>query len=109
MIIINPGSGPVHDSTYFNAKANMVVFMADSHSHSLHEVVDSDQGDGRFRFFVHRGGRWHAIDMPGLPLAQVRYMGEPDQNIWDFPRLYVDGSSWVWKFAIDLADEGGDE
>jgi hypothetical protein len=35
----------------------------------------------------------------------VRYLGIPGQNIWDFPRLFVDGSSWVWKFAIAVTVE----
>jgi len=45
--------------------------------------------------------------MPGLPLDLVRYTGENGQNIWNFPRLYLDDSSWVWKFAANiLANEG---
>lgn len=108
-IIINPGTGPVADARYFHAKTNMAMLMADAGCHSLTEVANPDLGDGRFRFFACSGTRWHEVDMPGLPLAQVRYMGDEEQNIWDFPRLYVDGSSWVWKYAIEaLTDDSED-
>ncbi len=48
--------------------------------------------------------------MPGIPLSEVRYV--KGLNAWLFPRLYVDGSSWLWEFAInmargDLADPDG--
>ncbi len=105
-IIINPGTGPVSDASYSYAKTNMAMLMVDAGCHSLTEVATPDLGDGRFRFFACRGDRWHEIDMPGMPLNQVRYMGDEGQNIWDFPRLYVDGSSWVWKYAIEaLTDD----
>lgn len=102
-VVINPGSGPVAESTYAQALQNMAVFVAEAGCHSLTELLKPDQGDGRFKFFVCRGSTWHEVDMPGIPLAKVRWMGEPDQDIWDFPRLYVDGSSWVWKFAVNAA------
>ena len=105
-IIIDPGSGPVADATYEDALANMRVFCADAQLHSLTEVKHPDLNDGRFKFFACNGAHWHEIDMPGLPLQAVRYMDPSTQNIWDFPRLYVDGSSWVWKYAINAcADE----
>lgn len=107
-IIINPGSGPVADAAYEDALANMRVFCADAQLHSLTEVKNPDQGDGRFKFFACNGAHWHEIDMPGLPLQAVRYMDSATQNIWDFPRLYVDGSSWVWRYAIKACADDGD-
>lgn len=50
--------------------------------------------------------------MPGIALENVRYVGADDQNIWDFPRLYVEGSSWVWEFGVRVATrmlDGRDE
>jgi hypothetical protein len=32
--------------------------------------------------------------------SALRFTGAADQNIWDFPRLYVNGSSWVWIYAV---------
>ncbi|WP_232700178.1 hypothetical protein [Brevibacillus daliensis] len=58
--------------------------------------------DGRYLFelktHIKSGFSWE-VDMPSLPLEQGRYVSEEGQNIQDFPRLYVDGSSWVWKYA----------
>ena len=42
----------------------------------------------------------HTVDMPGLPLAKVRFTGAKSQDIWTFPRLYVDDSSWVWLYSF---------
>lgn len=39
--------------------------------------------------------------MPGWPLGQVRW--QPDADAWQFPRLYVDGGSWLWGFAVGIA------
>jgi hypothetical protein len=41
------------------------------------------------------------VDMPGLPLHQVA-LREGD-NAWLFPRLYVDGNSWLWPYALNNA------
>lgn len=37
--------------------------------------------------------------MPGLPLDKVRYVKGEKRSILEFPRLYVDGSSWIWYIA----------
>jgi hypothetical protein len=113
-IIINPGTGPVEGATYANAKANMDAFAADANCYAPTEVENPDMGDGRFKFLVCNRSAgsedgWHEIEMPGLPLAQVRYMGDEGQNIWDFPRLYVDDASWVWKYAIRAVTEHDDQ
>ena len=105
-IFFNPGTEPVEGATLENAEANMKQFISDS---SLADELvferygDNEDEDGRFRFYVY----WKrceamrvSVDMPGWTLERVRYIGEPGQDIWDFPRLYVDGSSWVWEFAI---------
>lgn len=67
------------------------------------EKDKESDANGRFRFVLVRGERRCEIDMPGLPIDRVRYVGGEGQDIWDFPRLYVDGSSWVWKFAVNRA------
>jgi hypothetical protein len=62
--------------------------------------------DGRWEFTIRHGKHKCVVDMPGRALYRVRWMKEPGQDIWEFPRLYVDGSSWVWLFAIrDAARE----
>lgn len=111
MLIINPGSGPVHGATEDNAKTNLEAMARDpsERGQDASVVVGAllDQEDGRWTGALLVDGRMHEVDMPGLPLEEVRYLGEEDQNIWDFPRMYVDGSSWVWKYALGMfrADE----
>jgi hypothetical protein len=101
-VVINPGSGPVADATEEHAAENMRHFVTDCKVDGLRfvRVPDVDYGDGRFAFLLWKQERCHEIQMPGLPLDQVRFTGAGHQSIWDFPRLYVDGSSWVWKFAV---------
>jgi hypothetical protein len=63
-----------------------------------------DDGDGRHTFTLTWEGYAREVQMPDLDLERVRWMGLPGQNIWDFPRLCVDGSSWVWQFALKACD-----
>jgi hypothetical protein len=105
-VFMNPGTGPVQGATLENAAANMLRLVEDAgieDAHILHIDAGEDAAsDGRYPFEVTApaSDRLCTVDMPGLPLDQVRYMNEADQNIWHFPRLYVDGSSWVWCYAI---------
>lgn len=105
-LFINPGSGPVEGATYDHAFSNLEVFCRDliAQDKVIGEIRDpgNPPDDGRYYFEVEVDGVYHEIEMPGIPIDQVRWMGEPEQNIWDFPRLYIDGSSWIWKFALDV-------
>ena len=107
-IIINPGTGPVTDATEAYAWINIGAFVADlaaaGPSVPVFAVQRQDHEDrgGRYSFQLHTtDDRWIEVDMPGIPLDKVRYIGE-GQNIWDFPRLYVDGASWVWCWALSM-------
>jgi hypothetical protein len=99
--IVNPGTGPVQAHSLEHAEANMTAFAADLGGGSFSSFGKEEEG--RYLFTLHYEGRRVEIWMPGCPLESVRYTGEPDQNIWDFPRLYVNGNSWVWKFALNSA------
>lgn len=106
VFIVNPGSGPINEpTTVEDALANMDVFVADVIAAGHQVRFDPDcqgEDDGRFVFEVTaENGTGYEIEMPGLPLERVRYMDDPDQNIVNFPRLYVNGSSWVWALAIN--------
>lgn len=101
-IIINPGSGPVQGATYENAVANTIEFAREVGAESWSTTGNLAEDAGRWTFTLRRGDESAEIEMPGLPLDRVRYVGAADQSIWDFPRLYVDGSSWVWKFALGV-------
>lgn len=104
-IVINPGTGPVEGATLEHAKANMDVFCADLRAAGIIATTISrvEAGDdaGRFGYRLGTGdARTLDIEMPGLPLDQVRFIDADGQDIWDFPRLYVDGGSWIWMFAV---------
>lgn len=120
-IHINPGTGAVPSATVENATANINQLVLDvaaarkNYDHILtHRIESADYGDGRYAFIVvfrdWTGLHAHEIQMPGLPLEQVNFGARENDNAWDFPRLYVDDSSWLWKFAIDmcLPDENED-
>lgn len=102
-VMVNPGTGPVHNATRGQAAKNVTQLVADVLGERSDTVATEDTGredDGRFTFVLRCGERTCEVDMPGLAVDEVRFMDGEDQNIWDFPRLYVEGSSWVWSFAI---------
>lgn len=101
-VIINPGSGECECGTWGQAYANMKQFIEDCEI-PMHIIrADFIPDDGRYLFVIGADNFKYEseIEMPGLPIEKVRYMSADGQNPFDFPRLYVDGSSWLWKFAI---------
>lgn len=102
-LIINPGTGAVPNATEEAAVANMTALLKDAGADSVpfERTSEADYGEGRFAFTIDNEDFSMEIQMPGLPLERVRYTGAADQNIWDYPRLYVNGDSWVWKYAVN--------
>jgi hypothetical protein len=113
-IVVNPGTGSCEDATEELATIAMKQFVVDAKLDSFKRGDPRhDTADGRFSFVAFRTdkrGRHQKItvDMPGWPLDRVRYLGPP-QNIWDFPRLYVNGGSWVWCYGVSSASRYGDD
>lgn len=107
-VVVNPGSGPVNAASYENAAFNICVF-ANEIGATVQQGGGKDRGDGRWVFGLTKDGRVVEIAMPGAPIGAVRYVGDEDQSAWDFPRLYVDGSSWLWEFAARVCFRGDDE
>ena len=109
-IIINPGSGPVVDADVARAGGNMTHFVTDLGDgwEFMRLPKEKDYGEGRYAFLVMHENVCHEIQMPGIRLENVRYMSE-EQNIWDYPRLYVDDDSWVWSFALNAVLNTDDE
>lgn len=64
------------------------------------EYTIDPESEGRFTFTLTFGDLAFEVEMPGIPVERVRYTGAEDQNILAYPRLYVDGSSWVWTYAV---------
>lgn len=104
-VVVNPGSGPVEGATEEHAQTNIRHFVADCGDGWRAVRCAQDDHDGRYSFVVYRHNRCHQVDMPGLPLEQVRYTGSEGQSAWDYPRLYVDGGSWLWKFALTMFED----
>lgn len=101
-VAINPGSGPVPNATSVQATANMKVFAEEVGAGSFDGPFGTD-GDGRWKFKLWANNRFVDVEMPGISIEKVRYVDRVSQNIWEFPRLYVNGGSWVWLYAIDIA------
>ncbi|MEU3529404.1 hypothetical protein AB0E62_37125 [Streptomyces sp. NPDC038707] len=107
-VVINPGTGPIPEATEEQATKNMTAFLLDLRTRDIPAYAISrrpatrDYGDGRYAYLVHLDdGTSTEVQMPGLPLDQVRWLGADGQDIWQFPRLYVDDSSWIWYFALN--------
>lgn len=108
MIIVNPGCGKCEQATAENAQKNIEQFVIDLNL-SVEIIRDESKdynkeyNDGRFAFILKHGENTTEIQMPGLPLEQVQYTNAENQSIFDFPRLYVDDSSWFWCYAVGIA------
>jgi hypothetical protein len=113
-VLLNPGSGPVTGDAEL-AYVAIGRFVADVCNVDLRTdgrdavvatpvgiTSEGIQDDGRYRFVLSRDDRSTIVDIPGLPIERVRYWGV-EQNPFDFPRLFVDGSSWLWEFAVSQA------
>lgn len=97
VVLINPGTGPVEDATQEQAQANMQEFLA---ALGLGEDVQAElageEDEGRWPFTVSMGKRTCRVDMPGIT-------GLSDERpLHAQTRLYVDGNSWYWGFAVSV-------
>lgn len=103
-VFVNPGTGSIDDPNcnIENAIQNIKKFAEEcaGQEKRWERAKEKDYGDGRYAFDLWLDQMHYEIQMPGLPLEMVRYMDEENQNIWNFPRLYVDDSRWVWSFAL---------
>lgn len=62
----------------------------------------SETHDGRYPFRLWINGERHLVEMCGLPLEQVA----PEKfDPWDTPRIYMDGSTWLWGIAAKLLSD----
>lgn len=106
-IIINPGTWAIEGATEANALECVKAFIKDLGADAaMIERLPEREDNGRYGYRLTLDGRSTVVDMPGWPVDRVRFMGRDGQDIWQFPRLYVDGSSWLWKFALYSAALG---
>jgi hypothetical protein len=103
IVFLNPGAGPCSDyggpCSARWAASNMRAFAKDVGGGCTVDYIAPDDC-GRFSFWLRHRTRKVQVLMPGLSRARVRYMGEAGQNIWNFPRLYIDGHSLSWLYAV---------
>jgi hypothetical protein len=103
-VVINPGTGPVNGAREREARRNVGALCRELALEPPRVQIErrsSGDHDGRYDYVLRRGVRETTISMPGLPLDRVKL--RPDDNPWHFPRLYVDGSSWLWPYAVASA------
>jgi hypothetical protein len=108
LVLMNPGTGPVGgQSTARDARRNIGAFCRElglgNPRVRIERSPSGDDGKGRYDFIIHRGIRSVSVEMPGLSLDRVALRA--GDNAWNFPRLYVDGSSWLWPYALNCARE----
>lgn len=101
MLLINPGAGPIRGLrlSMRSAQASLRAFLSlmpeGTHAWPAQSIDDS----GRISVTLTRGKRKCEVDIPACALKHLRSpSGFP-------PRLYVDGSSWMWKYAAEIAQE----
>lgn len=101
--ISNPGAGPVMErgNTRRNARRNLGALCREiGLSAPKIQILGSgdreegDRDDGRYTFDLQRGVRKIPVSVPGIDLDELRS---------GCTRLYVDGSSWSWSIAVDVA------
>jgi len=104
-ILINPGSGPVANAAREIAVANMQTFISELgvsdvqirplvYLHGQHHPSYDPTVTGRWRYELAANGRVVEVEMPGRPRDEL-----------NFTRLYIDGSSWMWKYAVEMTRE----
>jgi hypothetical protein len=100
-IFINPGTEPQRGATLDNAAQTIARFVG---ALGISEVAfarnQTNDSDGWFGFVLTSGDRKCEVDVPGIN-PHVVQEGRP----WKSPRLYVDGNSWLWPYAINSARE----
>lgn len=102
VLIINPGTGPLEETSLKNAEAAFELFMGDLNTGEMrgYRNPGKDDQNGRYGFTIMLEDRRVDIQMPGID-PEVTRKSKP----WESPRLYVDGSSWLWEFALGAARE----
>lgn len=95
-VIVNPGAGPirVQGNTAKQSERNLRKLLRQANIKTVYKRDKQFKQDGRFYYIV---GANVSVAIPGIP-----YDGK-DQ--FDYPRLYVDGSSWFWNFAVDAVKD----
>ena len=126
-IITNVGAGPVLEpGTREAAAVNAKVLADDLRARGLEVQVRpltdptpdqeavlmggtryTEVHDGRYPFCLQvrnrdRDTHEAVVEIPALPINEIRPTGDDKTRMVRMPRLFVDGSSWWWPFAVDV-------
>lgn len=100
MFIINPGTENQKDTTEENAIKIAKIFAQelDIPNLKLRRYKKRDDNRGWYGFNLILGDIKVELDIPGV---------EPDVFLkskpFESPRCYINGSSWLYNFALDIA------
>jgi hypothetical protein len=98
LFVINPGADVLEGGVLDDAwTAVHALREASAPKATIERKPDADYR-GRFAFDLVLGRRRVEVLVPGVPMAVLT-----DDSAVFQPRLYVDGSSWYWQFAIGIA------
>lgn len=98
MLIINPGTEP-RPGTAENAQAVIVALQEDIRTNAVIHRAEHRDWNGYWSYRLEANGVSLDVSVPGVD-PQVTFKSEP----WESPRLYVDGSSWLYGYAVEMAD-----
>lgn len=101
-IIINPGTESLTTHSEKNAIIIAQTICKDLEIPEKHFKRNPERdNDGYYGFvFMGKGGKID-VDIPGINPETV-IKGKPFES----PRLYVDGSSWLYGYALDFIYDG---
>lgn len=102
-IIINPGTEKQDKHSEKNASKVATYITKDLGLNKINweREKKNDSEDGWYGFKFKGAGGSIDVTIPGINPDIVR-MGEP----WKSPRLYVDGSSWLYGYALGFIRDG---
>lgn len=98
MVLINPGSRVGNSLRGLRrvADVNMRALCRDLGVPPRFGRSGRLEGDGWYGYSLRYGRCVEQVDMPGVPLDQLTARSP------FAPRLYVDGNSWYWPFALNI-------
>jgi hypothetical protein len=121
--VIDNGTGPLTGATLGQARDNTHTFIAEviagltngfavTTTRIEHSTVDlgRQEADGRYTFtahlaFVNGKETVLRVSMPGLPLDRLTFGADAADRPRNFPRMYLDGMSWLWPHAVRLGQD----
>lgn len=107
-VIVNPGTHDVEgtEKQAWNNIGGFAELLAEDLAIEIEvkRYPKKDYGGGRYAFLLIANGHSHEVQMPGNEWGLIS--GKTAENIFQRPRLYIDGNSWLLEYALDMCDFG---